>query len=72
MAAPNSRARGRSAYARTASAIPTRARTLIVFPTMNGMGEIGIVGVNAAIEASVYDATGQNMRQAPTPIKNLL
>ncbi|GAA4330677.1 hypothetical protein GCM10023144_18580 [Pigmentiphaga soli] len=37
-----------------------------------GIGEIGIVGVNAAIANAVHHATGCRVRRLPTRIENLL
>jgi xanthine dehydrogenase YagR molybdenum-binding subunit len=39
---------------------------------MKGIGEIGIVGMNAAIANAVYHATGQRVRELPIRIENLL
>jgi xanthine dehydrogenase YagR molybdenum-binding subunit len=39
---------------------------------VKGIGEIGIVGVNAAIANAVYHATGRRIRQLPIRIENLL
>ena len=39
---------------------------------IKGIGEIGIVGVNAAIANAVYHATGRRIRHLPIRIEHLL
>jgi xanthine dehydrogenase YagR molybdenum-binding subunit len=39
---------------------------------MKGVGEIGIVGMNAAIANAVYHATGRRLRQLPIRVDSLL
>jgi xanthine dehydrogenase YagR molybdenum-binding subunit len=39
---------------------------------IKGIGEIGIVGVNAAIANAVYHATGRRIRELPIRIEHLL
>jgi xanthine dehydrogenase YagR molybdenum-binding subunit len=39
---------------------------------VKGVGEIGIVGVNAAISNAVYHATGRRVRRLPIRIEDLL
>ncbi len=39
---------------------------------MKGIGEIGIVGLNAAIANAVYHATGRRVRQLPVRVEDLL
>jgi xanthine dehydrogenase YagR molybdenum-binding subunit len=39
---------------------------------IKGIGEIGIVGVNAAIANAVHHATGRRIRQLPIRIEDLL
>jgi xanthine dehydrogenase YagR molybdenum-binding subunit len=39
---------------------------------VKGIGEVGIVGVNAAISNAVYHATGRRIRQLPIRIEDLL
>jgi xanthine dehydrogenase YagR molybdenum-binding subunit len=39
---------------------------------VKGLGEIGIVGMNAAIANAVHHATGRRVRELPVRIENLL
>jgi xanthine dehydrogenase YagR molybdenum-binding subunit len=39
---------------------------------MKGIGEIGIVGMNAAIANAVYHATGRRVRELPIRVEDLL
>jgi xanthine dehydrogenase YagR molybdenum-binding subunit len=39
---------------------------------IKGLGEIGIVGVSAAIANAVYHATGRRIRSLPITIEQLL
>ena len=39
---------------------------------IKGLGEIGIVGMNAAIANAVYHATGRRIRRLPIRIDDLL
>lgn len=39
---------------------------------IKGLGELGIVGVNAAIANAVHHATGRRVRQLPIRIEDLL
>ena len=39
---------------------------------MKGIGEIGVVGMNAAIANAVYHATGRRIRDLPIRIEDLL
>jgi hypothetical protein len=39
---------------------------------VKGIGEIGIVGMNAAIANAVWHATGRRIRELPIQIENLL
>jgi xanthine dehydrogenase YagR molybdenum-binding subunit len=39
---------------------------------IKGIGEIGIVGVNAAIANAVYHATGRRLRSLPIRIEDVL
>ena len=38
---------------------------------MKGIGEIGVVGMNAAIANAVYHATGRRIRNLPIRLENL-
>ena len=39
---------------------------------IKGLGELGIVGVNAAIANAVYHATGVRVRELPIQVEDLL
>jgi CO/xanthine dehydrogenase Mo-binding subunit len=39
---------------------------------IKGIGEIGVVGVSAAIANAVYHATGQRVRSLPITVEQLL
>ncbi len=39
---------------------------------IKGIGEISIVGMNAAVANAVYHATGRRVRQLPIRIEDLL
>jgi xanthine dehydrogenase YagR molybdenum-binding subunit len=39
---------------------------------MKGVGELGIVGMNAAIANAVYHATGKRVRELPIRIESLI
>ncbi len=39
---------------------------------VKGVGELGIVGVNAAIANAVFHATGRRIRKLPIRIEDLL
>lgn len=39
---------------------------------IKGIGEIGIVGVNAAVANAVYHATGRRIRTLPIRLEDLL
>lgn len=39
---------------------------------IKGIGEIGIVGMNAAIANAVFHATGKRVRELPIRIEDLL
>jgi xanthine dehydrogenase YagR molybdenum-binding subunit len=38
---------------------------------IKGIGEIGIIGVNAAIANAVYNATGKRVRSLPIKVEDL-
>jgi xanthine dehydrogenase YagR molybdenum-binding subunit len=39
---------------------------------VKGLGELGIIGVNAAIANAVYHATGRRIRTLPIRIEDML
>ncbi|MFC7735813.1 hypothetical protein ACFQX4_08105 [Roseomonas sp. GCM10028921] len=39
---------------------------------IKGIGEIGIVGMNAAVSNAVFHATGRRVRDLPIRVKDLL
>ena len=39
---------------------------------IKGVGEVGVVGVNAAIANAVYHATGKRLRQTPIRMEQLM
>jgi xanthine dehydrogenase YagR molybdenum-binding subunit len=39
---------------------------------IKGIGEIGIVGMNAAVANAVYHATGKRVRELPIRLEHLL
>ncbi|WP_375383355.1 hypothetical protein [uncultured Sphingomonas sp.] len=39
---------------------------------VKGLGEIGIIGVNAAIANAVFNATGRRVRNLPIRVEQLL
>jgi xanthine dehydrogenase YagR molybdenum-binding subunit len=41
-------------------------------PDVKGIGETGIVGMNAAVANTVFHTTGKRAQDLPTRVKNLL
>ena len=39
---------------------------------LKGLGELGIIGVNAAIANAVFNATGRRIRSLPIRVEDLL
>ena len=52
--------------------VEERAAAAVNPPGAKGLGEIGVVGVAAAIGNAVYHATGERIRQLPITLDKLL